>query len=118
MGHSRMRRRLLQVATGASILGSLPSDTHAADIIGEVPCRRLGHIGEMVSMIRLGGFHLVRSELPEAEIIRIVRAAIDNGLSFLDNCCDYNGGQARSGSARRSAIRKLLPDRRIAPQAR
>src|SRR5438105_10327721 len=101
MEHSRMRRQLLEVATGASVLGSLPSDAHAADVAGEVPRRRLGHTGEMVSMVGLGGFHLVRPELPEAESIRIVRAAIDNGLNFLDNCWDYNGGQSeiRMGKA-------------------
>jgi predicted aldo/keto reductase-like oxidoreductase len=103
-----MRRQLLQVATGSSILGSLPSDTHAADVKGEVPRRRLGHTGEMVSMVGLGGFHLVRPELPEAESIRIVRAAIDNGLDFLDNCWDYNGGQSevRMGKALRDGYRQ------------
>jgi len=107
MEHSDMRRRLLQVATGASILGSLPSDAHPADVKGEVPRRRLGHTGEMVSMVGLGGFHLVRPELPEGESIRIVRAAIDNGLNFLDNCWDYNGGQSevRMGKALRDGYR-------------
>ena len=103
-----MRRQLLEVATGASVLGSLPSDVHAADVAGEVPRRRLGHTGEMVSMVGLGGFHLVRPELPEAESIRIVRAAIDNGLNFLDNCWDYNGGQSeiRMGKALRDGYRQ------------
>src|SRR5260370_35157980 len=103
MEASRMRRRLLEVATGASILGSVDSYTHAADVKGEVPRRRLGHTGEMVSMLGLGGYHLVRPELPEAESIRIVRAAIDNALTFLDNCWDYNGGQSeiRMGKALR-----------------
>ena len=105
-----MRRQLLEVATGASLLGSLPSDTHAADVKGEVPRRRLGHTGEMVSMVGLGGFHLVRPELPEAESIRIVRAAIDNGLNFLDNCWDYNGGQSevRMGKALRDGYRQRV----------
>src|SRR6266566_4165547 len=108
MEHSRMRRQLLEVATGASLLGSLPSDAHAGDVKGEVPRRRLGHTGEMVSMVGLGGFHLVRPELPEAESIRIVRAAIDNGLNFLDNCWDYNGGQSevRMGKALRDGYRQ------------
>ncbi len=103
-----MRRQLLEVATGASLLGSLPSDAHAGDVKGEVPRRRLGHTGEMVSMVGLGGFHLVRPELPEAESIRIVRAAIDNGLNFLDNCWDYNGGQSevRMGKALRDGYRQ------------
>src|SRR5260370_7843155 len=94
MEHSRMRRRLLEVATGVSIMGSLPSYTHPADVKGEVPRRRLGHTGEMVSMVGLGGYHLVRPELPEAESIRIVRAAIDNGLTFLPNSSYYNARQS------------------------
>jgi predicted aldo/keto reductase-like oxidoreductase len=108
MEYSGMRRRLLEVATGASILGSLPSYTHPAEVKGEVPRRRLGHTGEMVSMVGLGGYHLVRPELPEAESIRIVRAAIDNGLNFLDNCWDYNGGQSevRMGKALRDGYRQ------------
>jgi aryl-alcohol dehydrogenase-like predicted oxidoreductase len=62
----------------------------------------------MVSMVGLGGYHLVRPELPEAESIRIVRAAIDNRLDFLDNCWDYNGGQSevRMGKALRDGYRQ------------
>jgi uncharacterized protein len=108
MEHSRMRRRLLEVATGASILGSVGSYSRAADVKGEVPRRRLGHTGEMVSMVGLGGYHLVRPELPEAESIRIVRTAMDNGLNFLDNCWDYNAGQSevRMGKALRDGYRQ------------
>ena len=108
MEYSRMRRQLLEVATGASIMGSFPSYAHPADVKGEVPRRRLGHTGEIVSMVGLGGYHLVRPELPEAESIRIVRAAVDNGLNFLDNCWDYNGGQSevRMGKALRDGYRE------------
>jgi aryl-alcohol dehydrogenase-like predicted oxidoreductase len=69
--------------------------------MAEVPRRRLGHTGEMVSMVGLGGYHLVRPDLEEAESIRIVRTAIDQGITFLDNCWDYNGGQSeiRMGKA-------------------
>jgi predicted aldo/keto reductase-like oxidoreductase len=37
----------------------------------------------------------------EQESIRIVRYAIDNGITFLDNCWDYNGGKSeeRTGKA-------------------
>ena len=103
-----MRREFLELATGASILASVPSYTHAADVIGQVPRRRLGRTGEMVSMVGLGGFHLVRPELPEAESIRIVRAAVDNGMNFLDNCWDYNDGQSelRMGKALRDGYRQ------------
>ena len=59
-------------------------------------------------MVGLGGYHLVKPELPETESIRIVRAAIDNGLNFLDNCWDYNGGQSelRMGKALRDGYRQ------------
>src|SRR5437899_10556842 len=84
------RRRFLEIATGASMLAGVPSDIHAGDVKGQIPQRRLGHTGEMVSMLGLGGYHLARPNVEEAESIRIVRAAIDNGLNFLDNCWDYN----------------------------
>jgi predicted aldo/keto reductase-like oxidoreductase len=105
-----MRRQFLEIAAGASILGSVPSGSRAADVERQVPRRRLGHTGEMVSMVGLGGYHLVRPELPEAESIRIVRAAIDNGLNFLDNCWDYNGGQSevRMGKALRDGYRQRV----------
>src|SRR5712691_1312960 len=109
MEHSRVeRRRFLEIATGASMLASVPSDTRAADVKGQVPRRRLGHTGEMVSMVGLGGYHLARPNVEEAEGIRIVRAAIDNGLNFLDNCWDYNDGQSevRMGKALRDGYRQ------------
>ena len=76
--------------------------------MGEIPRRRLGHTEEMVSMIGLGGYHLVRPDLAEAESIRIVRAAVDQGVNFLDNCWDYNGGQSelRMGKALRDGYRQ------------
>jgi aryl-alcohol dehydrogenase-like predicted oxidoreductase len=62
----------------------------------------------MVSMVGLGGYHLVRPDLDEAESIRIVRSAIDRGINFLDNCWDYNGGQSevRMGKALRDGYRQ------------
>ena len=109
MEHSIVeRRQFLEIATGASVLAGVPSFTSGAETKGQIPRRRLGHTGEMVSMVGLGGYHLVRPELPEAESIRIVRAAIDNGLNFLDNCWDYNDGQSelRMGKALRDGYRQ------------
>jgi len=90
------------------MLASVPSDTRADDVKGQIPRRRLGHTGEMVSMLGLGGYHLARPNVEEAESIRIVRAAIDNGLNFLDNCWDYNDGQSevRMGKALRDGYRQ------------
>jgi aryl-alcohol dehydrogenase-like predicted oxidoreductase len=59
---------------------------------GPVPRRRLGRTDQMVSAIGLGGYHLGMAA--EADAIRIVHAAIDRGLDFMDNCWDYNGGRS------------------------
>jgi aryl-alcohol dehydrogenase-like predicted oxidoreductase len=66
----------------------------------------LGRTGERVSMVGIGGFHLGRPS--EAEAIRIVRTALDNGVNFLDNCWDYNGGvsEERMGKALRDGYRQ------------
>jgi aryl-alcohol dehydrogenase-like predicted oxidoreductase len=59
-------------------------------------------------MVGLGGYHLARPYVEEAESLRIVRTAIDNGLNFLDNCWDYNDGQSevRMGKALRDGYRR------------
>src|SRR5262245_55140908 len=83
------------------------NEGNTEDIKGEVPRRTLGRTGEKVSVIGLGGFHLGKPELRESESIRIMRAAIDNGINFLDNCWDYNEGESeiRMGKALRDGYR-------------
>jgi aryl-alcohol dehydrogenase-like predicted oxidoreductase len=53
--------------------------------------RLLGRTGERVSAIGLGGFHIGK-QADEHESIRIIRSAINRGITFMDNCWDYNGG--------------------------
>lgn len=47
----------------------------------------------MVSIVSLGGYHIGNAS-SEAEAVRIIRSAIDRGVSFLDNCWDYHGGRS------------------------
>ncbi len=63
--------------------------------------RQLGSTGELVSAIGLGGFHLGKPGLAEAGSIRLIHAAVDRGINFLDNSWDYNEGQSelRMGKA-------------------
>ena len=63
--------------------------------------RRLGWTGERVSAIGLGGWHLGLKHVDEALAIRLVRTAIDRGITFLDNSWDYNEGasELRMGKA-------------------
>lgn len=75
---------------------SKPSDAAASTM----PKRALGKTGVQTSIVGLGGFHMGKPE-EEAESIRIVHSAIDHGITFMDNCWDYNGGKSeeRMGKA-------------------
>jgi aryl-alcohol dehydrogenase-like predicted oxidoreductase len=71
--------------------------------------RNLGATGERVSALGLGGYHMgVPKE--ERESIRIVRSAIDRGITFLDNSCDYHdgGSEIRMGKALKDGYRKRV----------
>jgi uncharacterized protein len=102
------RRRFLETAAGAAILTGFPSYTPVTEAKGEVPHRTLGRTGEKISAIGLGGYHLGKPELQEPESFRIIRTAIDNGINFLDNCWDYNGGESeiRMGKALQNGYRQ------------
>ena len=73
----------------------------------EVPYRVLGRTGERVSAIGLGGWHLAIKHVDEELSIRIVRDAIDRGITFMDNSWDYNEGvsEIRMGKALRDGYR-------------
>ena len=67
----------------------------------EMPYRVLGHTGERVSAIGLGGWHLAFPKLDEQASMRIIRTAIDRGINFMDNSWDYWEGESerRMGKA-------------------
>jgi aryl-alcohol dehydrogenase-like predicted oxidoreductase len=69
--------------------------------------RTLGRTGERVSAIGLGGWHLALPHVDEQLALRIVRRAIDEGITFLDNSWDYNQGasETRVGKALRDGYR-------------
>jgi aryl-alcohol dehydrogenase-like predicted oxidoreductase len=70
----------------------------------EMQYRLLGSTGEQVSAIGLGGWHLSLKHVDESLAIRIVRTAIDRGITFMDNCWDYNGGVSEMRMARLYAM--------------
>ncbi len=53
--------------------------------------RKLGSTGERVSAIGLGGYHIGVPK-DESESVRIIRSAVDRGITFLDNSWDYHDG--------------------------
>lgn len=69
--------------------------------------RTLGSTTEKVSALGLGGWHLSLKHVDEQLAIRIVRSAIDRGITFMDNSWDYNGGasEIRMGIALRDSYR-------------
>src|SRR5437660_6665138 len=69
--------------------------------------RTLGRTGERVSAIGLGGWHIGLKHIDEQLSLRLVRTAIDRGITFLDNCWDYNDGasEVRMGNALRDGYR-------------
>ena len=71
--------------------------------------RILGKTGERVSAIGLGGFHIGLQSDPQ-ESISIIRTAIDHGITFMDNCWDYNDGESekRMGRALRDGYRQKV----------
>ncbi|KAF3887833.1 MULTISPECIES: aldo/keto reductase [Nostocales] len=73
----------------------------------EMLYRVLGSTGEKVSAIGLGGWHIGLKYVDEELGIRIVRTAIDRGITFMDNSWDYNGGvsEIRMGKALRDGYR-------------
>jgi len=66
----------------------------------QVPTRPFGRTGIPVSILALGGWHLGVPKT-ERESTRLVHAAIDGGITFMDNAWDYNEGvsETRMGKA-------------------
>src|SRR5260370_21251726 len=71
--------------------------------------RELGKTGERVSAIGLGGYHIGKQSSAD-ESIHLMRQAIDRGITFMDNCWDYNDGisEVRMGQALRDGYRSKV----------
>ncbi len=94
---------LVRTVTGAATVGAglgILQSTPQIGATAEIPRRTLGKTGEKVSLVTLGGFHIGVQKDP-ADGIRIIEAAIDRGINFLDNSDDYHGGESeiRMGKA-------------------
>ena len=70
---------------------------------GDMLYRTLGRTKERVSVIGLGGYHIGKPQMSEADSIKIIRSAIDHGITFMDNCWDYNKGQQRDSDGEGSS---------------
>jgi predicted aldo/keto reductase-like oxidoreductase len=73
--------------------------------------RELGTTGEKVSAIGMGGYHLGKDpKSTQEQMVKLVRTAIDRGITFLDNCWDYNDGisEVRMGQALKDGYRQKV----------
>ena len=111
------RRDFLRTATVAAAgsvapAGAQNTQPSPATLRPESPnmiYRELGRTGERVSAIGIGGYHLGKQQDPD-ESIRLLRTAIDRGITFMDNCWDYNDGisEVRMGQALRDGYRQKV----------
>ena len=115
------RREFLKSATAASMAAATatlsaqapgPARTSNATARPQSPdmiYRELGTTGEKVSAIGLGGYH-VGKQADASESIKLIQAAIDHGITFMDNCWDYNDGtsEIRMGQALRNGYREKV----------
>src|ERR1700757_2911245 len=102
------RRKFLKSAAATVMSAGIGRQAWADGTKTGVPLRILGHTGERVSIVGIGGYHLARPGVDAEESIRIVRSGLDQGINFLDNCWDYNGGESeiRMGKALRDGYRQ------------
>ncbi len=113
------RRDFLKAATAASVAAVAGSGSAAAQTPATKPTtrpqspdmiyRQLGTTGETVSAIGMGGFHIGKQDDPK-DSIHLIHSAIDRGITFMDNCWDYNDGisEIRMGEALRNGYRDKI----------
>ncbi|HEV2697639.1 MAG TPA: aldo/keto reductase [Terriglobales bacterium] len=104
------RRQFLQGIAAAGVLGTMSHHANAEPVSKQgIPYRTLGRTSEQVSLIGLGGFHIGMG-MSETDSVQLVRAAIDQGINFMDNSWDYNNGDSeiRMGKALRDGYRQKV----------
>jgi len=109
-GSPNVSRRVfvkMTLAAGATL--AVSPQLWGAETKNELPLRPLGRTGEKVSALGLGGYH-IGTQRDDDLSLRIIRSAIDRGITFMDNCWDYNGGKSeiRMGQALRDGYRQKV----------
>lgn len=56
--------------------------------------RQLGHSGVRVSVVGLGANRFGSEDVPQAEVNKIIDAALDSGVNFIDTANVYNDGRS------------------------
>ena len=112
--HRRDFVKIAAITAGAAVAGHFLSPMVHAEKTSAgnngMIYRTLGRTGERVSVIGLGGWHIGQPSISENESIQLMRQAIDRGITFMDNCWDYNDGasQIRMGKALKDGYRQKV----------
>src|SRR5438874_9205095 len=86
------RREFLQTTAAGAALGLAAAAGAADDAPSRgLPTRPLGRTGVKVSLICLGGWH-IGAVKDKGEAVKIMHAALDEGITFFDNAWDYHDG--------------------------
>ena len=91
--HAGMTRTALP-ASRIDDPANLPFVTDPGERRGDMLYRRFGRTQEMISAIGMGGFHLGKTAVSDAEATRLIQQGVDRGINFMDNCWDYNKGRS------------------------
>ena len=92
---SKTRRQFIESAVGVAAASATVSVVSAQDKnVAGIPVRALGKSGVNVSMLGLGGWHV--GAVPSKDAIKLMHAAIDEGITFFDNAWDYHSGGSES----------------------
>lgn len=81
-----------ELAAVAALADQVMAQTSSASATG-VPTRVLGRTGVRVPIVTLGGWHIGAIK-EEAEAIRVMHSAMDEGMTFFDNAWDYHDGRS------------------------
>jgi predicted aldo/keto reductase-like oxidoreductase len=81
------------VAAGAALGLAAATGSAREEPSTGIPTRPLGKTGVNVSILCLGGWH-IGAVKDEQEAIKIMHTALDEGITFFDNCWDYHDGGA------------------------
>ena len=113
------RRDFLKSATAAGMAAAVPASAQVGHTSDRAPVKRpqspdmiyrqLGTTGETVSAIGMGGYHIGKQQDPQ-ESIKLMRDGINAGITFMDNCWDYNDGisEVRMGQALKDGYRQKV----------
>jgi len=110
------RREFLKAATAAGVVAAASAQGEASAVgaskrpqLPDMVYRQLGTTGETVSAIGMGGFHIGKQK-DAKQSIDLIHSGVDRGITFLDNCWDYNDGisEVRMGQALRGGYRQKV----------